>query len=76
MGRRSVSKRPKGKQSEWKEPYEMLNEAKSLSNNNSWAKEGQRKAPKMNQSNQKGALRKPLGEEQSPTKCQEEEQNH
>ena len=24
----------------------MLNEAKSLSNNNSWAKEGQRKAPK------------------------------
>ena len=47
----------------------MLNEAKSLSNNNSWAKEGQRKAPKMNQSNQKGALRKPLWEEQrSPTK--------
>ena len=38
----------------------MLNEAKSLSNNNSWATEGQRKAPKMNQSNQKGALRKPL----------------
>ena len=31
MGRRSVSKRPKGKQSEWKEPYEVLNEAKSLS---------------------------------------------
>ena len=46
MGRRSESKRPKGKQSEWKEPYEMLNEAKSLSNNNSWAKEGQRKALK------------------------------
>ena len=43
MGRRSVSKRPKGKQSEWKEPYEMLNEAKSLSNNKSWAKEGQEK---------------------------------
>ena len=57
MGRRSVSKRPKGKQSEWKEPYEMLNEAKSLSNNNSWAKEGQRKAPKMNQSNQKGGYK-------------------
>ena len=38
----------------------MLNEAKSLSNNNSWAKEGQRKAPKMNQSNQKGEpVRKP-----------------
>ena len=69
MGRISESKRPKGKQSEWKEPYEMLNEAKSLSNNNSWAKESQRKAPKMNQSNQKGALRKPLREEQSPTKC-------
>ena len=41
----------KGKQSEWKEPYEMLNRAKSLSNNNSWAEEGQRKSPKMNQSN-------------------------
>ena len=68
MGRRSVSKRPKGKQSEWKEPYEMLNEAKSLSNNNSLAKEGQRKAPKMNQSNQKGTLRKPLWEEQSTNK--------
>ena len=65
MGRRSVSKRPKGKQSEWKEPYEMLNEAKSLSNNNSWAKEGQRKAPEPVKSE-----RSPENHsEQSPTKA-------
>ena len=38
----------------------MLNGSKSLSNNNSWAEEGQRKGPKINQSNWKGALRKPL----------------
>ena len=31
----------------------MLNRAKPLSNNNSWAEEGQRKIPKMNQSNWK-----------------------
>ena len=60
---RSVWKRPKRKYSEWKEPYEMLNEAKPLSNNNSWAEEGQRRSPKMNQSNRKGALWKPLWEE-------------
>ena len=48
---------------------EMLNGAKPLSNNNSWAAEGQRKSPKMNQSNRKGALQKPMREEQSPTKC-------
>ncbi len=35
----------------------MLNEAKSLSNNNSWAKEGQRKA-----------LNEPVKSERSPTK--------
>ncbi len=29
----------------------MLNRAKPLSNNNTWAEEGQRKSPKMNQSN-------------------------
>ena len=38
-------------------------------NYNSWAEEGQRKSPKMNQPNWKGAHRKPLSEEQSPTKC-------
>ena len=38
----------------------MLNGAKSLSNNNSWAEEGQRKGPKINQSNWKGALSKQL----------------
>ena len=64
MGR-SVSKRPKRKHSEGKEPYEMLNGAKPLSNNNSWAQEGQRKSPKMNWSNWKGALQKPLSEELS-----------
>ena len=56
MGRRSVWKMPKRKHSEWKEPYEMLNKAKPLNNNNTWAEEGQRKSPKMNQSNWKGAL--------------------
>ena len=30
------------------EPYEMLNKAKPLNNNNNWAEEGQRKSPKMN----------------------------
>ncbi len=34
----------------------MLNKPKPLSNNNSCAEEGQRKSPKMNQSNRKGAL--------------------
>ena len=43
----------------------MLNGAKPLSDNNSWAEEGQRKRPKMNKSNWKGALWKPLWEEQS-----------
>ena len=47
----------------------MLNGEKQLSNNNSGAQEGKRKSPKMNQSNWKGALQKPLQEEQSPTKC-------
>ena len=57
---RSVSKRPQRKHSEWKEPYETLNRAKPISNNNSWAEKGQRKSPKMNQSNRKWALWKPL----------------
>ena len=71
LGRRlrSVWKRPKRKYSEWKEPYETLKRAKTLSKNNSWAEEGQRKSPKMNQSNWKGALRKLLWKQQSPTKC-------
>ena len=43
----------------------MLNRAKPLSNNNSWADEGQSKSPKMKHSDQKGALQKPL-REQSP----------
>ena len=34
----------------------MLNRAKPLSNNNTWAEESQRKSPKMNQSNWKEAL--------------------
>ena len=34
----------------------MLNGAKPLSNNNSWADEGQSKSPKMKHSDQKGAL--------------------
>ena len=58
------------------EPYEMLNRAKPLSNNNTWAEESQRKSPKMNQSNWKEALQKQLWEEQSPTKCLKEQQNH
>ena len=66
---------PKKKHSEWKEPYEMLNKAKPLNNNNTWAEEGQRKSPKMNQSNWKGALQKPLWEEQSPTNGYKEQQN-
>ena len=53
-------KDPKWKHSEGKEPYEMLNEANPPSNNNSWAEEGQRKSPKMNRSNRKGALQKLL----------------
>ena len=64
---RSVWKRPKRKHSQWKEPYERLNRAKPLSNNNSWAEEDQRKSPNVKHSNRKGALRKPLWEEQSPT---------
>ena len=43
----------------------MLNREKPLSNNNSWAEEGQRKSPNMNQSNWKRALQKPLWEVQS-----------
>ena len=38
----------------------MLNGAKPLSNNKSWAEEGQTKSPKMRHSDQKGALQKPL----------------
>ena len=68
VDRRSVWKRPKRKHSECKEPYEMLNTAKPLSNNNSWTEEGQRKSPKMNQSNQKRTLQKSLWEEQTTTK--------
>jgi len=51
-------KRPKRKHSELKKPYEMLNRAKPLSDNNSWAEEVQRKSPKMKHSNRKGALQK------------------
>ena len=51
----------------------MLHGAKPLSNKNSWADEGQSKSAKMKHSDQKGALRKPLREEQSPTKCLKEQ---
>ena len=54
LGRRSVWKRPKKQAFRMK--GEMLNREKPLSNNNSWAEEGQRKSPKMKHSNQKGAL--------------------
>ena len=67
MGRRSVPKRPppppppkKKKKSELKVPYKMLNGAKPLRNNKSWAEEGQTKSLKMKHSDQKGALQKPL----------------
>ena len=53
----------------------MLNKVKPLNKNNTWAEEGQRKSPKMNQSNWKGALQKPLWEEQSPTNGYKEQQN-
>ena len=54
-------KNPKGSIQNERSPMkiEMLNGAKPLSNNNSWAEEGQRKSPKINQSNRK-ALQKPL----------------
>ena len=42
---------------------------------NLWAEEGQRKSPKMKHSDQKGALQKPLWQEQSYTKCEKEQQN-
>ena len=60
-------KDPKGSNQNERSPMECW--TKPLSNNNSWAEEGQRKSPKMNQSNRNGALRKLLWEEQSPTKC-------
>ena len=76
MGRRSVWKRLQRKHSEWKKPYEMLNGTKPLSNNNNWAEEGQRKSPKMNQSNRKGALQKPLWENRALQNAKKEQQNH
>ena len=45
---------PQRKHSELKEPQEMLNKTKTLTT----IEDGQRKSPKMNQSNWKGALRK------------------
>ena len=53
----------------------MLNGAKPLSKNNSWDEEGQRKSPKTNQSNWKGALQKPLTRT-DPYKMLKEQQNH
>ena len=48
----------------------MLHGAKPLWNNNSLADEGhKKKRPNMKHSYQKGALQKPLWEEQNPTKC-------
>ncbi len=43
----------------------LWNAAQSQNTNNSYIEEGQRKSPKTNQSNWKGALQKPLWEEQS-----------
>ena len=43
----------------------LWNAKRSKTTNNSWAQEGQRKSPKMNRSNRKGALQKLLWEEQS-----------
>ena len=40
-------------------------QSKTTKYNNSWADDGQSKSPKMTHSDQKGALRKPLWEEQS-----------
>ena len=58
VGYKKVSeKRRRRKHSELKEPCEMLNKN---TNNNSHIEEGQRKPPKMNQSNWKGTLQKPL----------------
>ena len=64
MGWRSLWKRPKRKHSELKEPYEMLNKAKTLTTI-AIDRRRPKKNPKMNQSNWKGALQKPLWEEQS-----------
>jgi len=50
-------KRRRRKHSELKEPCETLNKN---TNNNSHIEEGQRKNPKMNQSNHRGTLQKPL----------------
>ena len=50
-------KRRRRKHSELKEICEMLNKN---TNNNSHIVEGQRKPPKMNQSNHRGTLQKPL----------------
>ena len=47
---------------------EILNKTNNT-NNNSQIENSQGKSPTMNQSNWKGALQKPLSEEQSPTKC-------
>ena len=51
---------PKRKHAELKEPYEMLNKRKTLTTIATNVEEGQSKSPKMNQSNWKGALQKPL----------------
>ena len=66
---------PKGSIQNERSPMKCYMEQK-LSNNNSLADEGQRKSSKMNQSNWKEALQKPLSEEQHPTKCWKEQQNH
>ena len=50
---KKVSEKRRRKHSELKEPCEMLNKN---TNNNSHIEEGQRKNPKMNQSNWKGTL--------------------
>ena len=54
----------------------MLNRAKPLSNNNSWAEKGQRKSPKMKHSNRKGTLQKPLREEQKKAQLKALKKQH
>ena len=57
------------KHSELNDQIWWKTEQNKNTNNNSQTEEAQRKSPKMNQSNWKEALQKPLWEEQSPTKC-------
>ena len=74
VGRRSVSKRIQKKHSEWKQPYETLNRAKPLSNNNSWAEEegaGGGGGGKEKKERKKKPFNEPVKSERSPMKTTE-----